>query len=90
MVRYFIEKEKEYAVIVGKTYELQMQNNHVNVFEKNSPGKEIFYTQVISRILYFDMHLSRATIAHGLQHRPPLARANLLAPPRVFRLPMLP
>ena len=51
---------------------------------------ENFYTQVISRILYFDMNLSGTMIAHRLKHEPPLARANSLAPPRVFHLRMLP
>lgn len=50
----------------------------------------IYNTQVISRILYLDMNLSGILIAQDLKHEPPLARANSLAPPRVFHLCMLP
>lgn len=48
------------------------------------------YTQVVSRILYLDMYLSGMIVAYHLKHEPPLARANSLAPPRVFHLRMLP
>lgn len=36
------------------------------------------------------MNLSGTIIAYRLKHEPPLARANSLAPPRVFHLRMLP